>query len=72
MPEIEYDIQSKKIKRKFTPAWAKSGKVDIDEVLPKYIDALITQRKSMVSYIELLHNEIDRLQDHIGKETKEL
>lgn len=67
MPEesrIKYGVKAKKIKRKFSPEWLKnSGKADIEELLPRYVNSLLTQRKAMVEYIEELHDEIDRLQE---------
>jgi len=70
MPSVEYDNESKTIKRKFTPEWKKSGKVDLEVELQKYLNVLIGQNAAMVEYIELLHDEIDRLQEWIGKETE--
>lgn len=61
------DWEDGKVRRKFTKEWATSGSVEIDKI-PAYVKSIVVQRKSMVTYIELLHDKIDEL----SKEEKNL
>lgn len=47
-----------KIERKFTEDWAKSGLFNLEKV-PDLVTTLVEQRKSMIEYIEALHDKID-------------
>ena len=58
--EIQFDYNSRLIKRKFTNEWANSGFINMDK-LPDMVASLCEQRKSMIAYIEALHDKIDKL-----------
>ncbi len=60
--ELSWDYNSGKIKRNFTNEWANSGWFNMEK-LPDVVTALIEQRKSMVAYIEALHNKMDDLME---------
>ncbi|TYP92062.1 hypothetical protein LX73_2308 [Fodinibius salinus] len=64
MSKIEYDKDGK-IKRRFTPDWKESGEINIDSLLPKLVTVVIAQIDVMVTYIQELHDEIDRLNKKI-------
>ena len=56
--ELNWNYNSGKIERKFTNEWANSGFFNIEK-LPDIVTSLIEQRRSMVAYIEALHDKID-------------
>jgi hypothetical protein len=58
--ELEFDYDSRLIKRKFTNEWANSGFININK-LPEIVQSMCEQRNSMVAYIESLHDKIDKL-----------
>lgn len=58
--ELEWDYNSRLIKRKFTNEWSNSGFINMDK-LPDMVSVLVEQRKSMMAYIEALHDKIDKL-----------
>lgn len=55
--EIEFDDNGK-VNRRFTKEWADSGMIKKDAI-PKLVASLVEQQKSMVDYIEQLHDKID-------------
>jgi hypothetical protein len=58
--QLSWDYNSGKIKRNFTNEWGNSGWFNMEK-LPDVVTALIEQRKSMIAYIEALHNKIDEI-----------
>lgn len=62
----EIIINNNKIYRKFTKDWADTGDVGF-ESMSKLLISLRTQRNSMVDYIEVLHDKIDKLIVEINK-----
>ena len=60
METVKFDYNSGLVDRKFTEKWSNSGVINIDKI-PLVITSLIEQRKSMVEYIEALHDKIDKL-----------
>ena len=57
---LGFNPNSGLIDRKFTKEWSQSGYINMDKV-PDVVQSLITQRHSMIDYIELLHDNIDKL-----------
>ena len=55
-------ITDGKINRKFTEEWDGSGFINLDK-LPEMVGCLVSHKKNMVEYIELLHDLIDRIVD---------
>lgn len=60
--ELNWDYNTGKVKRSFTNEWANSGWFNMEK-LPDVVTALIEQRKSMIEYIEALHNKMDDLME---------
>lgn len=53
--EIKFNKDGK-VYRRFTKQWGVSGALPVDKIP---LDSLITQRDSMIDYIEVLHDKID-------------
>jgi hypothetical protein len=60
MAELEFDYNSRLVKRKFTKEWGNSGFINMDKI-PDMVKVLVEQRKEMINYIETLHDKIDKL-----------
>ncbi len=63
--KIEYR-PSGKVNRRYSPEWAEQGSEKMEGIIRR-LKALLEQRENMVKYIDLLHNEIDRLNAEIAK-----
>lgn len=55
--QIEFNSDMS-VNRKFTEQWRKSGLINTDEI-PRLIESLVEKEKSMVAYIEALHDKLD-------------
>lgn len=56
--ELQWSYDTGKIDRKFTKEWSVSGFINLEKV-PDLVKVLVTERKSMIEYIEALHNKLD-------------
>lgn len=54
--------KANKVDRRFTKDWAESGAIRADK-LPQLMASALEQRKSMIEYIEALHDALDRVLD---------
>lgn len=52
------EFENGKVHRRFTEEWKDSGFINLDK-LPEMTKVLVDQRKSMMEYIEALHDKID-------------
>jgi len=58
MIELKWNYNTGKIDRRFTKEWSQEGFIN-SEKIPLLVEGLITQRQSMIEYIEVLHDKID-------------
>lgn len=56
--EIEFNYNTGKVERKFTPEQFNQGAINMDR-LPDLVKSLVEQNKSMREYINSLHDMID-------------
>lgn len=61
--KLNFDYNTGKIKRVFTKEWSESGFINMNK-LPDMVASLVEQRKSMIEYIDQLHDKIDNLMEH--------
>lgn len=59
---MRVEFTNGRIDRNFSPEWGDSGIVRIDKI-PQLVESLVTQRRSMLKYIELLHDTIDQIRE---------
>ena len=58
MQEEIINFENGKVDRKFTKEWSTSGIINMDKI-PSLVQSLVDQKKSMLAYIEVLHDKLD-------------